>query len=103
MLFLFDCYATHRHLHSFPTRRSSDLIRNASALIDISPLFKYRLAGKDATRLVDRVITRDMRKVSVGQDRKSTRVNSSHLGISYAVFCLKKKKKLNKRQPPRER
>src|SRR5438045_5443707 len=26
-----------------------------------------------------------------GQDRKSTRLNSSHLGISYAVFCLKKK------------
>ena len=42
-------------------------IRNAAALIDISPLFKYRLTGKDATRLVDRVITRDMRKVSVGQ------------------------------------
>src|SRR5437899_9095485 len=29
-------------------------------------------------------------------DRKSTRLNSSHLGISYAVFCLKKKKKLTK-------
>ena len=42
-------------------------IRNATALIDISPLFKYRLTGMDATRLVDRVITRDMRKVSVGQ------------------------------------
>jgi aminomethyltransferase len=42
-------------------------IRNAAALIDISPLFKYRLSGKDATRLVDRVITRDMRKVKVGQ------------------------------------
>src|SRR6266480_1220206 len=42
-------------------------IRNASALIDISPLYKYRLTGKDATRLVDRIITRDMRKVSVGQ------------------------------------
>jgi aminomethyltransferase len=42
-------------------------IRNAVALIDISPLFKYRLTGNDATRLVDRVITRDMRKVSVGQ------------------------------------
>src|SRR5947199_6149936 len=28
-----------------------------------------------------------------GQDRKSTRLNSSHLGISYAVFCLKKKNK----------
>jgi aminomethyltransferase len=42
-------------------------IRNAAALIDISPLFKYRVEGPDATRLVDRVVTRDMRKVSVGQ------------------------------------
>src|SRR5262245_31962361 len=32
------------------------------------------------------------------EDRKSTRLNSSHLGISYAVFCLKKKKKKNKKQ-----
>src|SRR5205814_9953219 len=31
--------------------------------------------------------------VVAGEDRKSTRLNSSHLGISYAVFCLKKKKK----------
>src|SRR5437899_7851277 len=31
--------------------------------------------------------------VGVQRDRKSTRLNSSHLGISYAVFCLKKKKK----------
>jgi aminomethyltransferase len=42
-------------------------IRNAAALIDISPLFKYRLSGPDATRLVDRIITRDLRKVAVGQ------------------------------------
>jgi aminomethyltransferase len=42
-------------------------IRNAAALIDVSPLFKYRLTGRDATRLVDRVVTRDMRKVAVGQ------------------------------------
>src|SRR5258705_2667850 len=34
------------------------------------------------------------------RDRKSTRLNSSHLGISYAVFCLKKKK--SQRQPPEE-
>src|ERR1035438_10741334 len=33
--------------------------------------------------------------VAGGIDRKSTRLNSSHLGISYAVFCLKKKKKIN--------
>lgn len=42
-------------------------IRNAAALIDVSPLFKYRITGPDATRLVDRVVTRDMRKVSIGQ------------------------------------
>src|SRR5215203_4024588 len=42
-------------------------IRNAAALIDISPLFKYRLTGPDATRLVDRVITRDANKIKVGQ------------------------------------
>src|SRR2546426_2358079 len=34
---------------------------------------------------------RDHRGKSLGQDRKSTRLNSSHLVISYAVFCLKKK------------
>src|SRR5436853_1372800 len=34
---------------------------------------------------------------TTSQDRKSTRLNSSHLGISYAVFCLKKKKKKNKK------
>src|SRR5206468_7006798 len=34
-----------------------------------------------------------------GPDRKSTRLNSSHDQISYAVFCLKKKKKIGKRNP----
>ncbi len=42
-------------------------IRNASALIDISPLYKYLISGKDATKLVNRVITRDVNKVAVGQ------------------------------------
>jgi aminomethyltransferase len=55
-----SAYEAH-HEHEY------NAIRNAAALIDISPLFKYRLTGPDATRLVDRIITRDMRKVSVGQ------------------------------------
>ena len=55
-----SAYEAH-HEHEY------NAIRNAAALIDISPLFKYRVTGKDATRLVDRVITRDLRKVSVGQ------------------------------------
>ncbi|HWG48045.1 MAG TPA: aminomethyltransferase family protein [Candidatus Acidoferrales bacterium] len=42
-------------------------IRNASALIDITPLYKYMVEGKDATRLVNRVITRDINKVKPGQ------------------------------------
>src|SRR5882762_6789353 len=42
-------------------------IRNACAAIDISPLYKYLVTGKDATKLVNRVITRDINKVSVGQ------------------------------------
>ncbi|HJR61649.1 MAG TPA: aminomethyltransferase family protein [Vicinamibacterales bacterium] len=42
-------------------------IRNASALIDVSPLFKYRVTGRDAARFVDRIITRDVSKMSVGQ------------------------------------
>src|SRR2546426_2149965 len=40
---------------------------------------------------------------SFGKDRKSTRLNSSHLVISYAVFCLKKKKKKNSKLQERER
>ncbi|HYR84570.1 MAG TPA: aminomethyltransferase family protein [Terriglobia bacterium] len=55
-----SAYETH-HEHEY------NAIRNAAALIDISPLFKYRITGRDATRLVDRIVTRDMRKVSVGQ------------------------------------
>ncbi len=42
-------------------------IRNACALIDISPLYKYRITGSGATQLVDRIITRDIRKVSPGR------------------------------------
>ena len=42
-------------------------IRNSSAMIDITPLFKYRVTGKDATKLVNRVITRDINKVAVDQ------------------------------------
>lgn len=55
-----SAYETH-HEHEY------NAIRNAAALIDISPLFKYRVTGRDATRLVDRIVTRDMRKVTVGQ------------------------------------
>src|SRR4249920_1759768 len=42
-------------------------IRSAAALIDVSPLYKYLLTGRDAARLLDRMITRDMTKLGVGQ------------------------------------
>ena len=53
-------YETH-HEHEY------NAIRNAAALIDISPLFKYSIAGPDAARLVDRVITRDVSTMEVGR------------------------------------
>ena len=55
-----SAYEAH-HEHEY------NAIRNAAALIDISPLFKYRVTGPDAAKLVDRVITRDVRKLDVGQ------------------------------------
>ena len=53
-------YETH-HEHEY------NAIRNAAALIDISPLFKYLVTGPDASRLVDRVMTRDVSAMDVGQ------------------------------------
>src|SRR5437868_15436360 len=67
-----------RDLSPFPTRRSSDLGRRLR-----------RVRAKAASRL-------DENKRRPRRDRrrwKSTRLNSSHVSISYAVFCLKKKKK----------
>jgi aminomethyltransferase len=42
-------------------------IRNSAALIDVTPLMKYIIKGKDASRLLNRVVTRDMDKLKVGQ------------------------------------
>ena len=55
-----SAYETH-HEHEY------NAIRNGAALIDISPLFKYILQGPDATRLVDRIITRSAAKMKPGQ------------------------------------
>ncbi len=55
-----SAYETH-HEHEY------NAIRNAAALIDISPLYKYLVRGRDAMKLVDRIVTRDMTKVAVGQ------------------------------------
>jgi aminomethyltransferase len=42
-------------------------VRNAAAMFDVSPLFKYRISGRDAGRLLDRMVTRDVMKCAVGQ------------------------------------
>jgi aminomethyltransferase len=55
-----SAYETH-HEHEY------NAVRNAAALFDITPLYKYLITGKDATRLVDRIITRDIHKVKPGQ------------------------------------
>src|SRR5687768_17898399 len=85
--FFFYCYGDHRDLHSFPTRRSSDL------LVAFLQTFQYLYCTDGVTAEFD---LRTNRLAPVRrqhkQDRKSTRLNSSHGYISYAVFCLKKKK-----------
>ena len=54
---------------SFETHHDHEYhaIRDSAALIDISPLFKYEIAGRDAVTLVNRVITRDVRRMAIGQ------------------------------------
>src|SRR5690606_41257380 len=75
----FNSFDDHRELHSFPTRRSSDL-----------PW--HRLCPAHDQRRRPPLQHLPQRRVGVVvPDRKSTRLNSSHMKISYAVFCLKKK------------
>src|SRR5204862_6505289 len=107
-LFSFQCCAAHRDLHSFPTRRSSDLAFDARDAF--AP--QLRGSGRYARELlgalqrggdVELDVLRDggrapelwweqvtLPPAQRPRDRKSTRLNSSHVEISYAVFCLKK-------------
>src|SRR5690606_41354697 len=97
-----ECTGDRRDPHSFPTRRSSDLQRQR-----LLELGGDRAVGGAGLGIPARmVVADDHRRGVVGQraphhlarvhlgavDRKSTRLNSSHVKISYAVFCLKKKK-----------
>src|SRR5947209_9109163 len=76
----------HTYLHSFPTRRSSDLSKSWDGSICAST------RTKRWTRSSRRLPSIRNQPRPDGKDRKSTRLNSSHANISYAVFCLKKKK-----------
>src|SRR5207245_6660296 len=106
-LFILLLLLHHLDTLSFPTRRSSDLphvaddvgIGNRGVLDE--QLVELRLAGDLAERAhlhgvllhvheeVGEALV--LGRIGIG-DRKSTRLNSSHGSISYAVFCLKKKK-----------
>src|SRR5439155_25810791 len=83
LLFYFYYNHAHRHLHSFPTRRSSDLTSRSIC----TPGARTRSACTSNTSATPFSAMRCM----APRDRKSTRLNSSHVAISYAVFCLKKK------------
>src|SRR5437867_5347788 len=94
--FLFSSSAANRDLHSFPTRRSSDL--NLSQISrnlrprghEPGPRAGYQ--GQAARRKPGLQPSRQQREAPREErDRKSTRLNSSHRTNSYAVFCLKKK------------
>src|SRR5690242_17378496 len=65
------------------TGRVSDSVRLRAAELDVEDVAQDAFARK--LPALNRILAR--------QDRKSTRLNSSHMSISYAVFCLKKKKK----------
>src|SRR5207253_5842422 len=94
-----------RALHSFPTRRSSDL-RQAELIPeqvhhreaapradDLWRLWQPRKGGGAVNRVFEPAERVDhAERLGLAPDRKSTRLNSSHVAISYAVFCLKKKK-----------
>src|SRR5207248_9379121 len=102
----FHCYCVHCYLPSFPTRRSSDLLgvtleRGWRVEINLRAVEWIREAARRLHRgfivLID--YGHEARELyspthaggTLTTDRKSTRLNSSHRTISYAVFCLKKK------------
>src|SRR5690606_40756549 len=103
VFFSFYQYGAHRDLPSFPTRRSSDLevvinpVANVAGIADDRAGYTFevfRYFGLFDKGPLEQVIIRSIGKIFhlfARQDRKSTRLNSSHVKISYAVFCLKKK------------
>src|SRR5690606_41605003 len=95
-------------LHSFPTRRSSDLVNLTHMQDGDARTAEFEALNIPVLQgLNERSATvAEWRKgisgvggssTAVMLDRKSTRLNSSHVKISYAVFCLKKKTKKKKR------
>src|SRR5438445_9545757 len=93
-LYVFFYLAAHpRDLHSFPTRRSSDLLhRVVRRAIGPPAGLVHRHDPRVLEPRRDQRLTHEPQLADrATRDRKSTRLNSSHANISYAVFCLKKK------------
>src|SRR5690606_40003656 len=104
---LLTIFVMSRYLHSFPTRRSSDLVGGIAGVSVVvlavlslgSSLFPKYMKWSPAnaqSQASDYLLTgvwQDSLTLMIftSLDRKSTRLNSSHVKISYAVFCLKKK------------
>src|SRR5690606_41583950 len=104
--FSFSCFGVPSDLHSFPTRRSSDLfIPFFKGCIHFSPFFSasfpessdsffsFRQFRNTESQGGNRAFSRGRIYIESSfypscPDRKSTRLNSSHVKISYAVFCL---------------
>src|SRR5690606_40238856 len=100
-------HSHYRHLHSFPTRRSSDLalFMKKKGIHDSKSLREHYFSKGYKSKIFDNfrhslIVFMESSTISATyglslienfQDRKSTRLNSSHVTISYAVFCLKKK------------
>src|SRR5690606_41564619 len=83
-----------RYLHSLPTRRSSDLGKPAegSAVVQqVTPEGAVTRESLVTPEQVEPTVEAFQQPGRDVRDRKSTRLNSSHVKISYAVFCLKKK------------
>src|SRR5699024_12858472 len=96
LCFFLLCYRYPRDLHSFPTRRSSDLSSTFAGCSLIKCFPKSSNNCLNVSFLVTKSVSQFTSKSTAVlpstvidvEDRKSTRLNSSHVSISYAVFCL---------------
>src|SRR5690606_39886905 len=100
------CSCPHRDVPSFPTRRSSDLRLVDGPFRNLRGRWVFKALDENACKValqLDFEFSGKLARMAFGplfnhaantmvEDRKSTRLNSSHVKISYAVFCLKKKK-----------
>src|SRR5699024_11838557 len=100
--FLLSFSLLYLHLNSFPTRRSSDLASVLHSYQQVAekyfgnPSSIHQLGAEvdqlqmKAREQAAELLNIQPSEVDLPLDRKSTRLNSSHVSISYAVFCLKK-------------